>query len=121
MPFGIWTQVGPTNHVLNWGPDRPMRRRILGGKDTAVSCEKWLNRPRCRFGFGLGPRKHVLHGGAYWRYLAIGIETSMFGGPEKTAEPIVMPFELWTRVDPRKHVSDGDPDPHANCDGAISG
>ena len=20
MPFGLWTQVGPRNHVLDWGP-----------------------------------------------------------------------------------------------------
>jgi len=29
--------------------------------------------------------------------------------PAKTAEPIEMPFELWTRVGPCIHVSDGDP------------
>jgi len=27
--------------------------------------------------------------------------------PAKTAEPIEMPFGLWTRVGPRKHVLDG--------------
>jgi len=21
MPFGMWTQVGPRNHVLDWGPE----------------------------------------------------------------------------------------------------
>ena len=28
----------------------------------------------------------------------------------KTAEPIEVPFVLWTRVGPRSHVLDGDPD-----------
>jgi len=32
--------------------------------------------------------------------------------PAKAAEPIVIPFEMWTRVGLRNHVSDGDPDPH---------
>jgi len=27
----------------------------------------------------------------------------------KTAEPIEMPFELWTRMGPRNHVLDGSP------------
>jgi len=31
--------------------------------------------------------------------------------PAKTAAPIEMPFDLGTRVDPRNHVLDGDPDP----------
>jgi len=28
--------------------------------------------------------------------------------PAKTPEPIEMPFGIWTRMDPRKHVLDGD-------------
>jgi len=31
--------------------------------------------------------------------------------PAKTAEPIEMPFGLWTWVGPRNHVLDGDSDP----------
>ena len=31
--------------------------------------------------------------------------------PEKTAEPIKMPFGLKTRVTPRNHALDGGPDP----------
>ena len=27
--------------------------------------------------------------------------------PAKTAEPVEMPFGMWTRVGPRKHVLDG--------------
>jgi len=33
--------------------------------------------------------------------------------PAKTAEPIEMPFKLWTRLGPRNHVLDEGPDPHA--------
>jgi len=35
----------------------------------------------------------------------------------KTAEPVEMPFEMWTRVGPRKHVLDGLQIP--TCEGAI--
>jgi len=31
--------------------------------------------------------------------------------PAKTAEPIGMPFEIWTRVGPRNRVLDEGPDP----------
>jgi len=35
----------------------------------------------------------------------------MIVSPAKTADPIEMSFGLWTRVSPKKHVLDGDPDP----------
>ena len=35
----------------------------------------------------------------------------MFMCPAKTAEPIMMPFGMLTRVDPRNYVLDGAPDP----------
>jgi len=43
--------------------------------------------------------------------------------PAKTAEPIQMPFGLWTRVGPGNHVLDGDPDPNAkiNSEGGRAG
>jgi len=37
--------------------------------------------------------------------------------PAKTAEPMEMPFGLWTPVSLRNHVFDGGPDPP--CEGAI--
>jgi len=30
MPFGLRTQVGPENHVLDWGPDPPWEGAIFG-------------------------------------------------------------------------------------------
>ena len=30
MAFGVWRAVGPSNHVLDGGPDPPMRGTILG-------------------------------------------------------------------------------------------
>jgi len=39
--------------------------------------------------------------------------------PAKTAEPIEMPFGLWARIGPRKHVLEGGPDPP--LEGAILG
>jgi len=46
MPFGLETQVGPGNHVLDGSPDPPWEGAILRGKgppivkyrDTAVIC-----------------------------------------------------------------------------------
>ena len=31
MPFAELTLLGPKNHVLDWGPDPPVRRGILRG------------------------------------------------------------------------------------------
>jgi len=30
MRFGLWTRMGPANHVLGYGPDPPMEGAILG-------------------------------------------------------------------------------------------
>ena len=47
MPFGLWTQVGQRNHVLDGGPDSPMGRGnferskgrpIVKYRDTAIIC-----------------------------------------------------------------------------------
>jgi len=52
----------------------------------------------------------------YMCYMHLGptwvnaIQPSMFGGPAKIAEPITMPFGMWTLVGPRNHVLDGGPD-----------
>jgi len=32
MLFGLWTRMGPRNHVLDGGPDFPMERGNFGGK-----------------------------------------------------------------------------------------
>ena len=72
MPFGLWTRVGPRNHVLDGESRSSMRRGNFEGKgadhgkyrDSTVSCAK-------------------------------------------TAEPIEMPFGVWTRVCSRKHLLDG--------------
>jgi len=36
----------------------------------------------------------------------------MWSSMQKTAEPIEMPFGLWTRMGPRNYVLDGGPDLH---------
>ena len=40
VPFGMWTWVGPTKHVLDGGPDPPYEGTILRGK-RAVHCKAW--------------------------------------------------------------------------------
>jgi len=37
------------------------------------------------------------------------------------AEPIEMPFGMWTRVGPEKHVLDKDPDPGTREEGILTG
>jgi len=52
MPFGLWTQVGPRNHVLDGGQDPPCKGQFWGGKRVAIvkykdtlqqAVKKWLN------------------------------------------------------------------------------
>jgi len=70
MQLGIWTRVGPGNHVgPGVDPDRPMRQRNF--------------------------RKNDIHGHAR-RHPAVSCANM--------AQPIEMPFGLWTWVGPSKHV-----------------
>jgi len=70
MPFGLRTQVGPVNHVLDGGPDPRGKGQFCGGKGRPIvkyrdtlrsSVQKRLNRMTCRLGCGLGmgPRNRV--------------------------------------------------------------
>jgi len=37
MPFGIWSRVGPRNHVLDGGPDPPCEGSLLrGGEGRSI-------------------------------------------------------------------------------------
>jgi len=64
MPFGLMTQVGPGNRVLDGGPDPPMGRgNFEGGKGRPIvkyrhtlwsSVQKRLNQQRCHLVYGLG-------------------------------------------------------------------
>jgi len=76
MPFGLRTQVGPGNHVLDEGPDPLWEEAILRGGEGASHCRVWghfavicakaLSQSRCRLGLGLwarmGPSNRVLNG-----------------------------------------------------------
>ena len=62
--FALWTRAGPRNHVLDGGPDPPVRRAILKGKGAAHCKVQGPSAVSC----------------------------------VKTAEPIKMPFGVWTRV-----------------------
>ena len=63
LPFGLRTWVAGES-CIRWGPHPPMGRGkfwgengrpILKYKETVQSSvQKWLNRSRCRLGFGLG-------------------------------------------------------------------
>jgi len=73
MPFGLWTQVGPRNHVLDRDSDPPYQGAILRSKGvarskiselSAVSCAKTAEPIETPFGMlsGVDPRKHLLDG-----------------------------------------------------------
>jgi len=51
-------------------------------------------------------------GGAHWYNLANTIESSVFGGSAKMAEPIEMLLRVWTQMGQRNHVLDGGADHH---------
>jgi len=38
MPFGLWTQVDPKHHVLDWGQGPPFKEETLTGKG-ATNCK----------------------------------------------------------------------------------
>jgi len=72
MPFGLWTLVGPRNHVLDGGPDPPMGRGNFEGercplvknRDTVVPCANTAEPIETPFGLlaQMGRRNHVLDG-----------------------------------------------------------
>jgi len=72
MPFGLRTQVGPTNHVLDWGP-RPHAngqfwgmkgRPIVNYRNNTVICAKTAEPIQMPFVLWarMGPRNRVLDG-----------------------------------------------------------
>jgi len=73
MQFGLWTRVGPRNHVLDWGPDPPWEAAILQGKwashckvqgHSAVPCANTAEPIEMSFGLWarMGRRNPVLDG-----------------------------------------------------------
>jgi len=95
MPFGLWAQMGPKNHVLDGGPDPTMERGNFGEKgapivkyrDTLQSpVWKLLNQSSCHLDCDLE--------------IAQGLSAVSCA---ETSEPIDLPFRLWTWVGRRKH------------------
>jgi len=87
MLFGMWTEVGPRNHVLDDGPDPHAKgsfegkwRPIVKYRDSAVSCAKIAELIEMPFGVWtlVGPRKHQL--GSHRRHLSNMIQPSICGG-----------------------------------------
>jgi len=90
MPFGLKTQVGPRNHVLDAGSDPPWEGEIYRRRAThckvwphsAVSCAKTAGPIEMPFGIctSVRSKKHLLGVGACWCHLANTIEPSMCSG-----------------------------------------
>jgi len=49
MPFAVWTQVGPRNHVLNKGPDHHMQRGNFDGEKVICMGNGWLKQQDQQF------------------------------------------------------------------------
>jgi len=71
--FGLRTQVGPGNHVLDGGPDSPWEGAILRGNGHPFvkyrdslwsSVQKRLNRSRCHLGCGLRRAQGIVLNGS---------------------------------------------------------
>jgi len=62
MPFGLWIQVGPRKHVLDWAQITQAKGQLLGERtcpgmldDTLPwAVQKWPNQSICRLSCGLG-------------------------------------------------------------------
>jgi len=102
-------RLGCENHVLNGSSDHHGKGQFLGKASPTVkyrdflprAVQKRLNRSICRLGSGLrwaeGSRSSIVFARwrqCTWRHCCVLC---------KTAEPIDLPFGLWTRVGRRKH------------------
>ena len=115
MPFALWAGVGSRNHVLDGNPDPSWKGEIFRGRAVpckvqghlAVGCAKTaepIEMP-CGLWARVGSRNHILD-----RMQIAPCEGAIFRGKDmpgyarrhsvvscaKMAEPIKMPFELWT-------------------------
>ena len=111
--------MGPGNHVLD-GVQVRMGREILRGKGHPIvkyrdilwsSVQKWLNQSRCCLGCGLEWAQGIvldeaqipIGRGIFWRKVCPLYSVGTFCHSwVKTAEPIDLPFGLWTWVGQRK-------------------
>jgi len=114
---------GPKEPCIRWGSRSPMRsgnfeggegRPIVKYRDTELICAKMAELMVITFGLWAqtGPRNHKLdrvqippwEGAIFWE---TGAHCKIWGlsamSCAKTAEPVDLPFGLWTRVDQRKH------------------
>jgi len=104
----------------------PVARSVGQSVDhTSEPCKNgWTDLDAISVEDSAGPRNHVSDWGPYPPICegAIlrgkGLHCKVYGHSKvstgtcaKTAEPIVMPFELWAQTRPRNHELDGDPDP----------
>ena len=110
--------MGQRNHVLHGGADLPVERGNFEGERAgrcAVSCAKTaepIEMP-CRLRTRVGPRNHVLAGDMespnakalfLGEMICPGMSDDTAVSCAKMAEPIKMPFWLWTRVGPWNNV-----------------
>jgi len=111
MPFELWNWVCLRKHVLDGGPNSPLEGKYRDCLPWAV--QKRLNRSRCNLGCWVGRPKEP---GNRWgpdpvrrgNYDGKGMNWHEWWHSAtscaRTAEPIKMPFGLWTQVAWKKHV-----------------
>jgi len=115
---------GPRNHVLDWGPDPPMGRGsfewegrpIVKYRDTVVTCVKMAKQVVMPFGLWARTGQRTMNKMEVYVHHEMGCFQGK-GRPLlsigtfchelcRRAEPIGLPFGLWTGVGRRKHKFD---------------
>jgi len=122
MPFGFVGLDGHNESCIRWGPDTPLEGAILGKGAPIIKYryflpwavqKDWTYPIEMPFGMlsRVDPRNHVLNGDTNPRekgqFLGKGVPRHARRHSDvncaKTAEPIEMPFGLWTRVSTKRH------------------
>jgi len=111
MPFGIRTRVGPRKHVLDgsahWRHLTNMTEPSMCGSDAVFLSNYFNHLLLGRVAVQRTQTQPIVTDQVVWSVS----RSDTVVRHAKTAELIEMPFGLRTRVDPRKSVLDGGPDP----------
>jgi len=103
-PFGIWTWVGPRNHLWDGDSDPPCEDAIFGGKEMPMHvwrhchelCKNgWTNRDAVWIVDSDGPKEACIRCDAHWCHLANTIEPSMWGDDAACCEITLTTWLHW--------------------------
>jgi len=99
MLFGLWAWVGPGNHVLDGGPDRPVRRGNFLGRTSQTTCHPSRQQMRS---YAAGAVVRLFPAGDEcicwlegWQGLANTIQPSMCGGDAAFCQITLTTCYVW--------------------------